>query len=382
VMREVYDMFFESIAAGDILVAPGKLPPDIGIILDTSANEEKEAMTKLLYLGARKPTTATSQGEASEANGYSIDADGPFYAVITKADDPRVALYRPKSVRDHNEYHEQMRSHQAAEEGCGEEPTLHGGRRAMVRMLESLATTNDGARSSTRPLSFLTTRDLAMKVLAPEYRERCPQVPVYVAEKDLLDTIRGQKLNAGDAVLAMVQFPIASPLSDLIGKPPILVLEDVRYADNVGSILRTAFCLGITSVVASHTSWAALRDSRAARCSMGTIYYHKFYKASENESLAKVIGDIRLSNITVYGVEICLGSEPLSPHGGDRMWAAVLGNEDVGLSRECRDACDRLVFVPQAHGDSINVGHAAAITLFELGREVPTAKHDGRASCI
>ena len=43
--------------------------------------------------------------------------------------------------------------------------------------------------------------------------------------------------------------------------------------------------------------------------------------------------------------------------------------------------CDKIVFVPQAHGDSLNVGHAAAITMFELGREGPKVEHDGRAAC-
>jgi len=58
-----------------------------------------------------------------------------------------------------------------------------------------------------------------------------------------------------------------------------------------------------------------------------------------------------------------------------------MGNEDVGMSAEVRNACDCIVFVPQAHGNSLNVGHAAAITMFELGRETPVPQHDGSATC-
>jgi len=195
----------------------------------------------------------------------------------------------------------------------------------------------------------------------------------------LLNEIRGQKLNAGDSILSMISFPVPSDLQELVDNPPILILEDVRNAENVGSILRTAFCLGITSIVASPTAWASLRDTRAARCSMGTIYYHRFYRASD---LGKTIKAIQADGITVYGVEIGETARPVGPHGIDPNWAAVMGNEDLGLTQAAGKACDHIVFVPQAHGDSLNVGHAAAITLFELGREGPLPQHDGKAACV
>ena len=179
--------------------------------------------------------------------------------------------------------------------------------------------------------------------------------------------------------MAIVQFPLVSPLDELIANPPILVLDDVRNAENVGSILRTAFCLGITSIILSKTAWAALRDTRSARCSMGTIFFHRFYKAEE--SLKHTLSQIRLAGIRVYGVEITLDAKPVTPHGQDRKWSAVLGNENVGLTPSLREVCDNIVFVPQVHGDSLNVGHAAAITMFELGRENQTLQHDGKATC-
>lgn len=48
------------------------------------------------------------------------------------------------------------------------------------------------------------------------------------------------------------------PLSELLLAPPIIILDNVRNAENIGSILRTAYCLGITSVVASSTAWWVL----------------------------------------------------------------------------------------------------------------------------
>lgn len=337
VMGKVYDQFFSTLGAGEPL----------------SVAESKA-----------KYTLQKCDSDNSIANIAT-----PI--VIQNVTDPRVQLYRPKSLRDHREYNRQLTELRAK----GIEPTLHGGRRAMVRMLEAISL---GAKIQV--LSFLSTRELAAKVLDQEEQSSTSEFPTYIAPSNLLCDIRGQKLNSGDAILSMIQFPMVSDLEDLILNPPILILEDVRNAENVGSILRTAFCLGITSVIASRTSWSALKDSRAARCSMGTMYYHRFFQSN---ALDQTIQTIRSGgDICVYGVEIGQDAKPVQPHGtGDRKWAAVMGNEDLGLTQEVRAACDQIVFVPQAHGDSLNVGHAAAITMFELGRGGNTVQHDGRAAC-
>ena len=269
----------------------------------------------------------------------------------------------------------------------------------MVRMLEAIA-----LGANIQPISFLTTPELAEAVLVPaiEKNDRAlasanvsatANPPIYTADKDVLNTIRGQKLNVGDAILSMVQFPVATSLDELLAHPPILILENVRNAENVGSILRTAFCLGIRSVIASSTAWAALKDSRAARCSMGTMYYHRYFQAvaasignvkdnnDDADALVQTIQTLQNEGIQVYGIEIGDNAKPIAPHGRDRKWAAVMGNEDVGLSKKVATACDHIVYIPQAHGDSLNVGHASAIAMFELGRECPKLEHDGLAAC-
>jgi len=332
---------------------------------------------------------ADISSQSLQSYGIRIAIESPATVIIiSEPTDPRVQLFRPKSVRNHQEYHRQWSSLKSQ----GMEPALHGGRRAMARMLEAITR---GAKI--RPISFLTTQELAQSVLLKkpvadkelEVDQKLVPAPIYIADKDLLNTIRGQKLNVGDAILAMVQFPMVSKLEELLAHPPILILENVRNAENVGSILRTAFCLGITSIVASATAWAAFKDSRAARCSMGTMYYNRYYKTTDStcdsfqdeSSLVSTIRKLQQGGIRVYGIEIGEDAKAIAPHGANRNWAAVMGNEDVGLSSHVGSACDQMIYIPQAHGDSLNVGHAAAIAMFELGRETPTPDHDGLAAC-
>jgi tRNA G18 (ribose-2'-O)-methylase SpoU/glycosyltransferase involved in cell wall biosynthesis len=371
VMGPIYDQFFRNLSKGDSTVDAGHQIKTVAVSRITAGAKSRkiaEASTP------RNPTLHSLQGRP---------------VMISNADDSRIQLFRPKSLRDHKEYNQQWSDLRSK----GMQPALHGGRRAMVRMLEAI-----GLGANIQPIAFLTTPELATNVLIPATQNIVrtntnarPQI--YTADKDLLSSIRGQKLNPGDAILAMVEFPRASSLDELLAHPPILILENVRNAENVGSILRTAFCLGIRSVVASCTAWAALKDSRAARCSMGTMYYQRYYQVTkyssgsnrkgdgDAEALVDTIQTIRNGGIRVYGIEIGENAKPIAPHGSDLNWAALMGNEDLGLSKQVAAACDQVVFIPQATGDSMNVGHAAAIAMFELGREGPKFQHDGLAAC-
>lgn len=355
-MGEVYDQFFADVGAGEPV---------------TLAGSKAASMLQDSILSLTDYSLSRAVDVSNDATMTSVSTLPYQEIIISEATDDRVALYRPKSLRNYSEYNRQI-SFLSAEQGI--EVAIHGGRRATVRMLEAMSL---GAKI--KPISFLATRELA-KTILKEKSHHLQNIPVYVADnKDLLDEIRGQKLNYGDALLVMLQFPIESPLQELIQHPPILLMDNVRNAENVGSILRTAFCLGIRSVVASDTAWAALKDSRAARSSMGTMYYHQFYKSPD---LTRTIQEIQQSgSIRVYGVEIGPTAKPVHPHGLNRNWAFCMGNEDTGLNQEVANTCDEVLFIPQAHGDSLNVGHAAAITMFELGRECPTPKHDGLAAC-
>ncbi|CAJ1962010.1 unnamed protein product [Cylindrotheca closterium] len=361
IMSCIYDEFFASLAEGDSITEAGSAA--------ASTIKKKQQCFRPVADAETTTTTASSQDCQAE----TLTTAEPI--VISNADDDKVALFRPKSLRNYNEYNRQVKELQKQ----GIEAALHGGRRTTVRMLEAISL---GAKIN--PISFLTTQELADNLFMDDSskKQQVPipkEIPLYVTkEKKLLDEIRGQKLNTGDAVLCMIQFPIASELQELIQNPPILLFDNVRNAENLGSILRTAFCLGIKSIVASSTAWAALKDSRAARCSMGTMYYHRFY---QSHNLQETIGEIQKQKIAVYGVEIGDNAVPVAPHGPSNNWAAVMGNEDAGLNPDIAKICDKIVFVPQAHGDSLNVGHAAAITLFELGREGPKMEHDGKAAC-
>lgn len=82
----------------------------------------------------------------------------------------------------------------------------------------------------------------------------------------------------------------------------------------------------------------------------------------------------------LYGIEIDDRSRPISAHDNGRQYALVMGNEDVGLSPQASAACDVLLEIPQASGDSLNVAVAASISMQVLGSKTEF-QHDGLAAC-
>ena len=161
----------------------------------------------------------------------------------------------------------------------------------------------------------------------------------------------------------VVVFPPSVPLAEM--DPPFVVLDGLNSASNVGQVLRTAYHLGINSVVASPAAWGCL-NGRACRVSMGWMYRMKFHAA---RPLSKAIRELQDLGNCIYVAENQF-SEPVAPHEplGDKSWALVIGSEGLGVSDEIVQMCDRRVSVPQQQGHSLNVAHACSICLYELSK--------------
>lgn len=163
----------------------------------------------------------------------------------------------------------------------------------------------------------------------------------------------------------VVAFPVSTPLTEM--RPPFVILDDVMSPRNIGQILRAALHLGVTSIVASKGAWENL-TGRAARSSMGWLYHLDFHYAHR---LPDALRELQSLDIRLYAAEEGF-DVPVAPHEphGDRKWALVVGNEASGVSKEARKISDVRIKVPQRGGASMNVGHAASICLYELGRHM------------
>lgn len=187
---------------------------------------------------------------------------------------------------------------------------------------------------------------------------------VLVAEEAVLEAVTGFHVHRG--ALAAMQRPVLPTLAELVaGARRVVVLEGIVDHTNVGAIFRSAAGLGADAVIVSPTCADPLYR-RSVKVSMGTVFQVPWTRAQEWPG---ALDELRAAGFTVAALALAEGAvslDELSAAGHERL-ALVLGAEGDGLTREALASADAVVTIPMAGGvDSLNVGAAAAVAMWEL----------------
>jgi RNA methyltransferase, TrmH family len=174
---------------------------------------------------------------------------------------------------------------------------------------------------------------------------------------ELSDTDRPQ------GVVAVIE-PRAWTLADVVTGPRavLLVLDAVQDPGNVGTMLRTAFALGASGVVALPGT-ADLTNPKALRGSMGAFFRLPCVAtdAGELASWAAACG------AETWVADASAGPMPRRPRGAPVL--LVVGNEGAGVTEAVAAQATHKVGIALAPGaESLNVAVAAGILLYEVLR--------------
>lgn len=146
-------------------------------------------------------------------------------------------------------------------------------------------------------------------------------------------------------------------------RAPVLLLDRIGNAHNLGAIARTAGYFGVERIVLPNSPEAALPSEAAYRVAEGGMEAVTLFRVP---ALAPFARDLAAAGYDVVGAATRGGQAKVA---GDRTKpiALVLGSEEHGLAPELAAACTRLVTIP-AKGDveSLNVSVAAAVMMWEL----------------
>ncbi|MGN0974816.1 MAG: TrmH family RNA methyltransferase [Gemmiger sp.] len=218
------------------------------------------------------------------------------------------------------------------------------------------------------PVSLLMERR-HMEGQARDILARCPGVPVYTAEREVLAALTGYTLTRG--VLCAMRRPILPrPEEVLRGVRRVAVLEGVVDATNVGAIFRSAAALNMDAVLLTHTCCDPL-NRRAVRVSMGTVFQIPWTRLERGEWPHPGMDMLRAQGFAT--VALALREDSLAIDDprlvqAERL-AVLLGAEGDGLAPHTIAACDYTVRIPMSHGvDSLNVAAASAVAFWQLGR--------------
>ena len=204
---------------------------------------------------------------------------------------------------------------------------------------------------------------------AAEIIARCPDIPVYTADEDLLCNLTGYHLTRG--VLCAMRRPQLPTVEEICRNARrIVILENVQNPTNVGAIFRSAAALGMDAVLLTPGCSNPLYR-RSARVSMGTVFQIPWTFIGEETSDWPHPGMDKLKEMGFKTVSMALRDDSYSIDDPrlrqEERLAILMGSEGDGLTDETLASCDFTVKIPMYHGvDSLNVAAASAVAFWEL----------------
>ena len=149
----------------------------------------------------------------------------------------------------------------------------------------------------------------------------------------------------------------------------LLVVDGVDDPGNLGAILRTAECAGVTGVVLPRHRAARITPTVAKRAA-GAIEHLRFAPVSGIPTALATLSEL---GVWTVGLEVAATQTVWELDIADAPLALVLGAEGRGLSRLVRRRCDVTARIPvTGRLDALNVSAAAAVALFEVLRRRDT----------
>ena len=225
----------------------------------------------------------------------------------------------------------------------------------------------EGTKCVLDTISYFTLRHL---IATPSWIAEHQNV---VARNDVTDKLieanRGEIGEMSSLALAPDVMAVFEIPADIILQPQmlenqlVLALDRIQDPGNLGTILRTADWMGITTVLASAET-ADCFNPKAVQASMGAISRVKVIYGDLCEML-----DAFARSVPIYGTFLGgnnIYTTPLSPNG-----IVVMGNEGRGISAEIERYISQRLFIPpypegRQTSESLNVATATAIVLSEF----------------
>lgn len=157
----------------------------------------------------------------------------------------------------------------------------------------------------------------------------------------------------------------------------IAVAHNIRSCHNVGSLFRTAECLGVTKLICSgYTPYPrAEHDERLPhiieqnqkRIHKTALGAEKLIPWQQAADITNLINHYRKQGYKIIALEQAKNSQKLSTFVPTRKNLLILGNERDGLDDSVLQLCDTIVEIPmQGQKESLNVTQAAAIAFYSL----------------
>lgn len=208
-----------------------------------------------------------------------------------------------------------------------------------------------------------------LEKLEPQLRARPEaELPVYVAEQKVLETITGYTLHQG--ALAVAKIPPQADFETLLKNSPhpllLAAVEGIASAENLGAVVRSCAAFGAHFLIVGETCGSPFQR-RAVSGSMGTIFEQPVARV---DNLVEKLTALRARGVRCLAAHPRPGAKKLAAVDLRDDCCLVFGAEGPGLTAPVLAACDDLVEIPMpSHMNSLNVAVATGVFLYEATRQ-------------
>lgn len=145
-------------------------------------------------------------------------------------------------------------------------------------------------------------------------------------------------------------------------KPFVIICDGIEDPHNLGSIIRTAECVGAHGVIIPKRRSAAV-NATVNKTSAGAVAYVKVARVT---NLNDTIKELQDNGVWIYGTDMD-GTSNYNEVKYDSGVGIVVGSEGFGMSRLVKENCDFLVRIPMAGKiNSLNASVSASIVMYEV----------------
>lgn len=235
-------------------------------------------------------------------------------------------------------------------------------------ILSGIHAVKEAMRAARREFhEIYASRPLPEEIAALAWERKIPSRQIATAEMEKrAGTDQHQHIGA-----KVTPFPVDS-LSNMLkthahgeDAPLYILIDSVEDPRNLGALIRTAVCGGVSGVVIPRDRCAPLTPS-VSRASAGALEH---CAVSRVTNLTNAIKALKKNRVWVTGLDR-KGRLPVYEIDMTGPHAIVVGGEHTGIRRLVAETCDNLCHIPQfGPVNSLNASVAGAIAIFEAVRQ-------------
>lgn len=188
---------------------------------------------------------------------------------------------------------------------------------------------------------------------------------VQEVEKQKLDRLADGGNHQGIAAFtAAHEYASVEDILSRSENPLIIICDKITDPHNLGSILRTANCVGASGVIIPKRNSVGL-NGIVAKTSVGAVEYTPVARVT---NIVQTIDTLKEKGFWVAGAD--MNGEEMYSSNLTGSLCLVIGSEGEGISRLVKEKCDFLVKIPMfGEINSLNASVAAAVLMYEASRQ-------------